>query len=212
MQGGAGARRAHDPGVGCDRHRKGKRQDHRPVPLHATGFVSLGQLRKPDARNPPTQVLACLSAGRTIPMPNHKWTATDLPDLSGKTIVVTGANSGIGFEAGREFARQRAAVVLACRSMDKANAAIAQIRSTYPGAAVEAMELDLASLNSVRVFAEAFRRNHDRLHILCNNAGVMAIPYRRTAEGFEMQMGTNHFGHFALTGLLFDRLSAADAA
>jgi len=145
-------------------------------------------------------------------MANPKWTAADLPDLSGKTIIVTGANSGIGYEAARELGRHRAAVVLACRSMEKANAAVAQIKSAHRDAAVEAMELDLASLSSVRAFADAFKKNHARLHILCNNAGVMAIPYRRTADGFEMQMGTNHFGHFALTGLLFDRLLATDDA
>ena len=126
-------------------------------------------------------------------MPNPKWTAADLPDLSGKTIIVTGANSGIGYEAALEFGRHGAAVTLACRGMDKASAAIAQIKAAYPDAAVEAMELDLANLSSVRAFADAFRKNHGRLHILCNNAGVMAIPYRRTADGFEMQMGTNHF-------------------
>jgi hypothetical protein len=145
-------------------------------------------------------------------MPNPKWTAADLPNLSGKTIIVTGANSGIGYEAALEFGRHRAAVILACRGMDKASSAIAQIKAAIPDAAVEAMELDLASLSSVRAFAEAFRKNHDRLNILCNNAGVMAIPYRRTADGFEMQMGTNHFGHFALTGLLFDLLLATDGA
>ena len=145
-------------------------------------------------------------------MPNPKWTPADLPDLSGKTIVVTGGNSGIGYEAALEFGRHRATVILACRSMDKASTAVAQIKAAYPDAAVEAMALDLASLSSVRTFADAFKKNHGRLHILCNNAGVMAIPYRRTADGFEMQMGTNHFGHFALTGLLFDRLSSADDA
>ena len=145
-------------------------------------------------------------------MANPKWTAADLPDLSGKTIIVTGANSGIGYEAARELGRHRAAVVLACRSMEKANAAVAEIKSAHPDAAVEAMELDLANLSSVRAFADAFKKNHDRLHILCNNAGVMAIPYRRTADGFEMQMGTNHFGHFALTGWLFDLLLATDNA
>jgi NAD(P)-dependent dehydrogenase (short-subunit alcohol dehydrogenase family) len=145
-------------------------------------------------------------------MPNRKWTAADLPDLSGKTIIITGANSGIGYEAALEFARHRAAVILACRSVDRASTAIAQIKSARPDAAVEAMELDLASLSSVRAFADAFKKNHDQLHILCNNAGVMAIPYRRTADGFEMQIGTNHFGHFALTGLLFDLMLATDHA
>ncbi len=141
-----------------------------------------------------------------------KWTADDLPDLSGKTIVVTGANSGIGYEAALQFARKRAAVILACRSMDKADAAVAQIKAAFPGAAAQAVQLDLASLSSVRSFADALRKAHRKLDVLCNNAGVMAIPYQRTADGFEMQFGTNHLGHFALTGLLLDLLLAADRA
>ncbi len=140
------------------------------------------------------------------------WTAGDLPDLSGKTIVVTGGNSGIGYEAAIQFARKRARVVLACRNMDKAHTAAERIAALAPGASVEAMALDLSSLASVRSFAEAFKGRNRMLHVLCNNAGVMAIPYCRTADGFEMQFGTNHLGHFALTGLLLDRLLAADGA
>src|SRR5271155_1687919 len=134
-------------------------------------------------------------------MANQTWTADDLPDFSGKTIVVTGGNSGIGYEAALQFARKRAQVVLACRNLEKARAAADQITAANPGAALEVMELDLSSLESVRAFAAAFLRQHPQLHVLCNNAGVMAIPLRRTAEGFEMQFGTNHLGHFALTGL-----------
>jgi len=141
-----------------------------------------------------------------------KWTVDDMPDLSGKTIIVTGANSGIGYEAALEFGRHHATVVLACRSMDKANAAVTQIKSAHPDASVAAMELDLSNLASVRKFADAFRQRHGKLDILCNNAGVMAIPYRKTADGFEMQIGTNHFGHFALTGLLIDLLLANEGA
>ncbi len=140
------------------------------------------------------------------------WTADDLPDLSGKTIVVTGGNSGIGYEAAIQFARKRARVVLACRNMDKAHAAAERIAALAPGASVEAMALDLSSLTSVRSFADAFKGRNRTLHVLCNNAGVMALPYCRTADGFEMQFGTNHLGHFALTGLLLDRLLAADGA
>jgi NAD(P)-dependent dehydrogenase (short-subunit alcohol dehydrogenase family) len=141
-----------------------------------------------------------------------KWSADDLPDLSGKTIVVTGGNSGIGYEAAIQFARRQARVVLACRNMDKASAASERITALAPGASVEAMALDLSSLASVRGFADAFKARNRMLHVLCNNAGVMAIPYSRTADGFEMQFGTNHLGHFALTGLLLDRLLAADGA
>jgi NAD(P)-dependent dehydrogenase (short-subunit alcohol dehydrogenase family) len=141
-----------------------------------------------------------------------KWTADDMPDLSGKTIVVTGGNSGIGYEAALEFARKRANVILACRDLGKARTAAAQITAAAPGANVDVMELDLASLASVRGFADAFHLQHLALHVLCNNAGVMAIPYRRTADGFEMQFGTNHLGHFALTGMLLDTLLATEGA
>lgn len=134
------------------------------------------------------------------------WTVERIPDLSGKTILVTGGNSGIGYEAARQFARQGAHVVLACRDVQKGHTARGALQSEHPQASVEAMELDLASLASVRAFAEAYRTRHQRLDVLCNNAGVMALPYRKTADGFEMQFGTNHLGHFALTGLLLDRL------
>jgi NAD(P)-dependent dehydrogenase (short-subunit alcohol dehydrogenase family) len=140
------------------------------------------------------------------------WTADDIPDLSGKTIVVTGGNSGIGYEAALEFARKRADVILACRDLGKARTAAAQISSAVPGAKVDVMELDLSNLASVRGFSDAFHLQHQALHVLCNNAGVMAIPYRQTADGFEMQFGTNHLGHFALTGLLLDRLLATEGA
>lgn len=137
---------------------------------------------------------------------SQQWTAADVPDLSGKTIIVTGGNSGIGYEAARQLAGKNARVVLACRDQGKADTAAAAIRGEHPGATVEVMALDLASLASVRAFAEAVRRQHPRLDVLCNNAGVMALPYRKTADGFEMQFGTNHLGHFALTGQLLDVL------
>jgi NAD(P)-dependent dehydrogenase (short-subunit alcohol dehydrogenase family) len=146
-------------------------------------------------------------------MPDKKsWTADDMPDLSGKTIVVTGGNSGIGYEAALEFARKRADVILACRDLGKARTAAEQITKSSPGAKVSVMELDLSKLASVRGFSDAFHLEHPALHVLCNNAGVMAIPYRQTADGFEMQFGTNHLGHFALTGLLLDRLLATEGA
>lgn len=140
------------------------------------------------------------------------WTADDIPNLNGKTALVTGANSGIGLEAARELARKGAHVVLACRDASKAESARAGILADAPKASVELQSLDLASLASVRAFAERFRAAHQRLDLLLNNAGVMALPYRTTADGFEMQLGTNHLGHFALTGLLIDRLLTADAA
>jgi NAD(P)-dependent dehydrogenase (short-subunit alcohol dehydrogenase family) len=134
------------------------------------------------------------------------WTAVDIPDLTGRLIIVTGANSGIGFEAARELTRHGAHVVLACRNRDKAQAALDEIRAEIPDAAVEIMLLDLASLASVRQFAEAFRAEHSRLDVLVNNAGIMMVPYGTTEDSFERQLGTNHLGHFALTGLLVDLL------
>ena len=140
------------------------------------------------------------------------WTASDIPDLGGKTIVVTGANSGLGFEASRAFARKGARVVLACRNVEKAAAARDDILASAPRANVEMRALDLASLASVRAFADSLVSNHERLDVLCNNAGVMALPRRETADGFEMQLGTNHLGHFALTGLLLPLLKRTSGA
>src|SRR5579862_6718205 len=118
-------------------------------------------------------------------MPNAKpWTADDMPDLSGKTVVVTGGNSGIGYEAALQFARKKARTILACRSLEKANAAAAQIVASNPGAIVEVMGLDLSSLASIRSFADAFHKSHQSLDGLVNNAGVMALPYRKTVDGF----------------------------
>ncbi len=132
------------------------------------------------------------------------WSQADMPDLSGKTFVVTGANSGIGFEAARALAAKGATVVMACRNLEKGKAAAAAILQTAPSAKLELEALDLSDLRTVRAFAERFGGR--RLDVLVNNAGVMAIPRRNTADGFEMQIGTNHLGHFALTGLLLPRL------
>jgi NAD(P)-dependent dehydrogenase (short-subunit alcohol dehydrogenase family) len=132
------------------------------------------------------------------------WNAADIPDQHGRIAVVTGANSGIGLVAARELARKGARVVMACRDTAKGTAAAATIRRTLPDAQLEVAALDLASLASVRAYADAYTA--DRLDVLINNAGVMAAPYSKTADGFELQLGTNHLGHFALTGLLLDRL------
>jgi NAD(P)-dependent dehydrogenase (short-subunit alcohol dehydrogenase family) len=134
------------------------------------------------------------------------WSEIDLPDLSGKIFVVTGANSGIGLEAALSLAKKHGSIVLACRSLEKGRAAVERIREEVPGARLELEQLDLGDLASVRAFAEKFSRQHPRLHVLVNNAGVMAVPRRTTKDGFEMQIGTNHLGHFALTGLLLGRL------
>ncbi len=136
------------------------------------------------------------------------WTAADIPDLSGKTIVVTGGNSGLGYEAALQLAAHGAETILACRDLRKAGAAAESIVEAHPKAKVEAMELDLASLASIEKFAAALSRKRDGLDVLCNNAGVMALPKRKTADGFEMHIGTNHLGHFALTGRLIDLLTS----
>ncbi|MCH7708672.1 MAG: SDR family oxidoreductase [Myxococcales bacterium] len=141
-------------------------------------------------------------------MPSSGWTAADLPDLSGRTYIVTGGNSGLGLETTRALARKGAHVVIACRNPAKADAALATIREQQADADVVSSSLDLASLASVRKFAEGFAGEHAALHGLLNNAGVMAIPRRTTDDGFEMQLGTNHLGHFALTGLLLEPLLA----
>lgn len=142
---------------------------------------------------------------------NGKWTAADIPDLTGKLAVVTGANSGIGLETARELARKGAHVILACRSQARGEEARQDILRDQPTASVEMLPLDLADLSSVRAFAQTIHDRGRSLDILVNNAGVMAIPYRRTVDGFEMQLGTNHFGHFALTGLLLERILDAPA-
>lgn len=141
-----------------------------------------------------------------------KWTTADMPSLKGKTAIVTGANSGLGLHTTMGLARAGARVVMACRSADKAAAALAQVKAEAPGAQVEVVPLDLADLDSVRAFAAAFGKKSPTLDILVNNAGVMAVPYAKTKQGFEMQVGTNHFGHFALTGLLLDRLKSTPGA
>ncbi|MFC9812610.1 oxidoreductase [Streptomyces virginiae] len=139
------------------------------------------------------------------------WSATHIPDQSGRSAVVTGANSGIGHVTARELARRGASVVLACRSAARGRAAVVRLRAEVPGAEVEFIPLDLADLTSVREFAAACGERHPSLDLLVNNAGVMALPFGRTADGFETQFGVNHLGHFALTGLLLPRLRAAGA-
>lgn len=135
-----------------------------------------------------------------------KWTAADIPDQSGRVAVITGANTGLGYETAAALAAHGAHVVLAVRNLEKGKEAAARIGSATPGADVSLQELDLTSLESVRAAAAQLRSNHDRIDLLINNAGVMYTPKSKTRDGFEMQFGTNHLGHFALTGLLLDRL------
>ena len=136
-----------------------------------------------------------------------KWNAENMSDQSGKVAIVTGANSGIGYEMARELARKGATVVLACRSQSRGETAVSQIRDENPDAKAKLMLLDLGDLASVRRFADEFNGRYDRLDILINNAGVMMPPLEKTVDGFELQFGINHLGHFALTGLLHDLIT-----
>ena len=136
----------------------------------------------------------------------QNWTTTNIPDLTGKVVIVTGGNSGVGYEAAKEFARKGAQTILACRSIQKGQAAIDLIRKDIAAAPAEIMQLDLASLASVRSFAKTFKSKFERLDILVNNAGIMWLPDGKTEDGYERHFGTNHLGHFALTGLLIDHL------
>ncbi|MCW2685483.1 MAG: putative oxidoreductase [Mycobacterium sp.] len=135
-----------------------------------------------------------------------KWTTADIPDQTGRTAVVTGANTGLGFETAAALAAHGAQVTVAVRNLDKGKDAAQKIVAASPGAAVTLQELDLTSLDSIRAAAEELRSKHDVIHLLINNAGVMYTPKGTTKDGFELQFGTNHLGHFALTGLLLDRL------
>jgi NAD(P)-dependent dehydrogenase (short-subunit alcohol dehydrogenase family) len=135
-----------------------------------------------------------------------KWTTGDIPDQSGRVAVVTGANTGLGYHVAAALAQTGAHVVLAVRNLEKGNLALARIVAAHPDADVTLQELDLSSLASVRAAAAALRNAYPRIDLLVNNAGVMWTPKQVTEDGFEMQFGTNHLGHFALTGLLLDNL------
>lgn len=134
----------------------------------------------------------------------QKWTQANIPDQSGKVVIVTGANSGLGYETTKALAAKGATVIMAVRTVSKGETARDEILAEIPSAKLEVMRLDVGDLSSVREFADAFKAKYDRIDILANNAGVMAIPRQETADGFEMQLGVNHLGHFALTGLLLD--------
>jgi NAD(P)-dependent dehydrogenase (short-subunit alcohol dehydrogenase family) len=135
-----------------------------------------------------------------------RWTAQDMPSQQGRVAVVTGANSGLGYVTALELARKGATVVMGCRDTTRGEQAVRRLREEVPDADVELRTLDLASLANIEEFAAAVSASYPALDLLVNNAGVMAIPRRETADGFEMQLGTNHLGHFALTGWLLPRL------
>jgi len=143
----------------------------------------------------------------------HRWTTADIPPQPGKLALVTGANSGVGFHAALELARAGAQVILGCRNLAKANAARDRILAAVPAAQLEPAAIDLGSLASIRAFAQAFLTQQRSLDLLINNAGVMALPTRQlTVDGFELQIGTNHLGHFALTGLLLPAIITSPSA
>ena len=145
-------------------------------------------------------------------MAGTKWTAEQIPSEAGKTVLITGANSGIGFQAALELARHGAYVLMGCRNAVKGQEALDRLRREAPGGGAEVVELDMASLASIRAFAAGFAARGIALDVLINNAGVMALAKRElTADGFERQFGTNHLGHFALTGLVMPQLLAAPA-
>jgi NAD(P)-dependent dehydrogenase (short-subunit alcohol dehydrogenase family) len=134
------------------------------------------------------------------------WDVEDIREYEDKIVVITGANSGLGFSATKILAEHGAKVVMACRSPNKAKEAKLEINEELVDGDLEVMELDLSSLESVESFAEEFKERYDSLDILCNNAGLMALPRRETEDGFEMQLGVNHLGHFALTAHLIDMI------
>jgi NAD(P)-dependent dehydrogenase (short-subunit alcohol dehydrogenase family) len=131
-----------------------------------------------------------------------RWSFADIPDQTGRTAIVTGANSGIGLETARMLALKGANVVLACRNLEKGKAALERVQADRPRGSTTLAPLDLSDLDSVAAFAEAFAASHERLDLLVANAGVMVPPLGRTKQGFELQLGTNHLGHFALVGRL----------
>lgn len=140
------------------------------------------------------------------------WSMDEVGDLSGKVMIVTGANAGLGYESTLALARKNATVIMACRSAQKAATAKEQILQEVPTADLQIMDLDLSSLASVRLFAETFKTQYTRLDVLMNNAGVMMPPYSKTEDDFELQMGANYFGHFVLTGLLLEVLNKTEGA
>jgi NAD(P)-dependent dehydrogenase (short-subunit alcohol dehydrogenase family) len=139
-------------------------------------------------------------------MSKSEWSANSIEDQSGRIVVITGATSGIGQESARVLAGKRASVIIGARNMQKAEQVIAGIREEFPKADISARQLDLSDLGSVNSFADSIVADFDQLDVLINNAGIMMCPYSKTSDGFEIQMGTNHLGHFALTGRLLPML------
>lgn len=135
-------------------------------------------------------------------MSKSKWTGADIPDQKGKTVIITGASSGLGKEATRVLAGKNATVIMAVRNVEKGEQVAQEILKNYSDSKINVLKLDLGSLKSIKSFVEEVTSNYEKVDILINNAGVMMSPYSKTEDGFDLQMGTNHLGHFALTGLL----------
>ena len=145
-------------------------------------------------------------------MSKTNWNVNHIPDLNGKVIIVTGATSGLGKEATKILAQKNATVIMAVRNTQKAEPIVQEIKKQHSNAQIDIREMDLSSLASVKLFANGVLDNYDRLDVLINNAGIMACPFDKTQDGYEIQMGTNHLGHFALTGLLMPLLEATKNA
>lgn len=139
-------------------------------------------------------------------MSKENWNSNNIPDLKGKVVIVTGATSGLGKEATKILAQKNATVIMAVQNTKKAEAVIQKMKRTHPNSKIDIKEMDLNSLESVKHFADKILSSYERLDVLINNAGIMACPFDKTKDGFEIQMGTNHLGHFALTGLLMPLL------
>jgi len=144
---------------------------------------------------------------REVTMENGSWNLENCKSLKDQVIIVTGGNTGLGFEAANVFAKKNATVILACRSLERAAAAKERILAENKDAIIDVMKLDLGNLASIQAFTETFQSRYSRLDILLNNAGIMTIPFEKTEDGFEKQNGVNHLGHFALTAQLFDLIS-----
>ena len=145
-------------------------------------------------------------------MSKEKWTVENIPDQTGRIVIITGSTSGLGKEAARVLSGKKASVIMAVRNVKKGEGVVNEIKNESPDADVTIRELDLSSLSSIKTFAEGITNDFDRLDILINNAGVMMCPFSKTKDGFEIQMGTNHLGHFALTGLLMPLLKKTDGS
>lgn len=141
-----------------------------------------------------------------------KWSIENMPDQSGRVVLITGANSGLGLASAIQFARKNARVIMACRNPEKAQGALKYLLNRVPNASVDVLKLDLGDLKSIRDFAQIVNERYEKLDILMNNAGVMIPPYGKTVDGFETQFGTNYLGHFALTGLLLPKLAKTPAS